>query len=151
MFTNNLISFRQCVDVSNSEIVRCNRCKSYMNPYNRFVDCGRRFQCSLCAHVTEVPQGYFGHLDHTGQRLDKYQRPELSRGSYEFRATEEYCRNGVLNNRRPHIIIACELTETSKPIMKILSENLADIIRNFPRDPLNQLSSPPMFGFVTYN
>jgi len=90
-------------------------------------------------------------MDHTGQRLDKYQRPELFLGSYEFRATEEYCRNGVMNNRRPHIIFACELTETSKPILKILSENMADIIRNFPRDSLNSLSSPPMFGFVTYN
>ena len=56
----------QYVPVTNSEIVRCNRCKSYMNPYNRFVDCGRRFQCSLCKHVTEVPAGYFANLDHTG-------------------------------------------------------------------------------------
>ena len=37
-----------------------------MNPYNRFVDCGRRFQCSLCKHVTEVPNSYFANLDHTG-------------------------------------------------------------------------------------
>ena len=28
-----------------------------------------------------------------GQRLDKFQRPELFLGSYEFRASEEYCRN----------------------------------------------------------
>lgn len=139
------------VPVTNSEIVRCNRCKSYMNPYNRFVDCGRRFQCSLCKHVTEVPAGYFANLDHTGQRLDKYQRPELFLGSYEFRATEEYCRNNVMNNRRPHIIFACELTETSKPILNYLSTNLVDIIRNFPKDPLNPNSYPPMVGFVTYN
>lgn len=61
-----LFIFFQYVPVTNSEIVRCNRCKSYMNPYNRFVDCGRRFQCSLCKHVTEVPAGYFANLDHTG-------------------------------------------------------------------------------------
>lgn len=79
-----------------SEIVRCNRCKAYMNPYNRFIDGGRRFQCSLCHHVTEVPPTYFSNLDHTGQRLDKLQRPELYLGSYEFLATEEYCRNRML-------------------------------------------------------
>ncbi|KAH9526477.1 Protein transport protein Sec24C [Dermatophagoides farinae] len=139
------------VPISPSEIVRCNRCKAYMNPYNRFIDGGRRFQCSLCHHVTEVPQTYFANLDHTGQRLDRQQRPELCLGSYEFLATEEYCHNGVQNNRRPHLIFACELTETSKPILNILAANLVNIIKNFPRDSGNPESLPPMFGFLTYN
>ncbi|OTF83890.1 transport Sec24C-like protein, partial [Euroglyphus maynei] len=139
------------VPISPSEIVRCNRCKAYMNPYNRFIDGGRRFQCSLCHHVTEVPQTYFANLDHTGLRLDRQQRPELCLGSYEFLATEEYCHNGVLNNRRPHLIFACELTETSKPILNLLAENLVDIIKNFPRDLGHPESLPPMFGFITYN
>lgn len=39
-----------------------------------------------------VPQEYFQHLDHAGQRVDKYERPELVLGSYEFIATKEYCR-----------------------------------------------------------
>lgn len=38
-----------------------------------------------------------------------------------------------MNNRRPHIIFACELTETSKPILNYLSTNLVEIIRNFPK------------------
>lgn len=104
-----------------------------MNPYNRFIDGGRRFQCSMCHHVSEVPQTYMNGLDHTGQRLDKYQKPELYLGSYEFRATEEYCRNNVMNNRRPHIIFAMELTETSKPILNHLAGSLAEIIRNLPK------------------
>lgn len=37
-----------------------------MNPYMRFIDGGRRFQCSLCHHISEVPTTYFAHLDHTG-------------------------------------------------------------------------------------
>lgn len=39
-----------------------------------------------------VPQEYFQHLDHAGQRVDKYERPELVLGTYEFVATKEYCR-----------------------------------------------------------
>ena len=39
-----------------------------------------------------VPQEYFQHLDHTGQRLDKYERPELCMGAYEYVCTKEYCR-----------------------------------------------------------
>ncbi|KAF7491575.1 Protein transport protein Sec24D [Sarcoptes scabiei] len=139
------------VPISPSEIIRCNRCKAYMNPYNRFIDGGRRFQCSLCHHLTEVSPSYFSDLDHIGQRLDKHQRPELCLGSYEFIATEEYCRNSVSNNRRPHLIFACELTETSKPILNILTKNLIEIIKNFPRDPSNPEAPPPMFGFLTYN
>lgn len=37
-----------------------------MNPYMRFIDAGRRFQCSLCHHLSEVTPSYFANLDHTG-------------------------------------------------------------------------------------
>ena len=39
-----------------------------------------------------VPQEYFCHLDHQGKRVDMYERPELSFGSYEFVATADYCK-----------------------------------------------------------
>lgn len=39
-----------------------------------------------------VPPHYFQHLDHTGKRVDCYDRPELSMGSYEFLATVDYCK-----------------------------------------------------------
>jgi hypothetical protein len=39
-----------------------------------------------------VPQEYFQHLDHTGQRADRFMRPELMLGTYEFVATQDYCR-----------------------------------------------------------
>jgi protein transport protein SEC24 len=35
-------------------------------------------------------------LDHTGQRADKYERPELVLGTYEFVATKDYCRVRML-------------------------------------------------------
>lgn len=43
-----------------------------------------------------MPAFYFQHLDHMGRRVDLYERPELSLGSYEFAATLEYCK--VQNN-----------------------------------------------------
>lgn len=39
-----------------------------------------------------VPNEYFQHLDHTGQRLDRYERPELMLGTFEYIATKDYCR-----------------------------------------------------------
>lgn len=44
-----------------------------------------------------VPTEYFQHLDHAGQRVDKYERPELVLGTYEFVATKEYCRVSMNN------------------------------------------------------
>ncbi|XP_067629069.1 protein transport protein Sec24C-like isoform X2 [Eurosta solidaginis] len=51
--------------------IRCNRCKAHM----QLVDAGRRFQCLM------LPTAYFQHLGHTGQRVDKYERPELVLGT----------------------------------------------------------------------
>jgi len=39
-----------------------------------------------------VPPEYFNHLDHTGRRVDCYDRPELAVGAYEFVATADYCK-----------------------------------------------------------
>lgn len=39
-----------------------------------------------------VPPEYFNHLDHTGRRVDCYDRPELCLGTYEFVATSDYCK-----------------------------------------------------------
>lgn len=39
-----------------------------------------------------VPPFYFQHLDHIGRRIDHYERPELSLGSYEYVATLDYCK-----------------------------------------------------------
>ncbi|XP_067634469.1 uncharacterized protein [Eurosta solidaginis] len=63
---------------------RCNRSKPYMSPNMQFVDAGCRFQYLMCKVTTKVPTEYFQHLDHTGQRVDKYERPELVLGTYEF-------------------------------------------------------------------
>ncbi len=53
--------------------------------YNR-----RRFQCNLCGMVCECPPEYFCGTDGQGKRLDYHQRPELSQGSVEFIAPQEY-------------------------------------------------------------
>lgn len=52
----------------------------------------------LSLFVNAVPTEYFQHLDHAGQRVDKYERPELVLGTYEFVATKEYCRVSIKNN-----------------------------------------------------
>ena len=60
--------------------MRCPRCKAYVNPYFRWQDGGRKMQCNFCNATSETPPDYFCHLGPDGQRRDKLERPELSKG-----------------------------------------------------------------------
>eukprot|EP00897_Mesotaenium_endlicherianum_P001573 jgi/Mesen1/1443/ME000132S00386 len=106
------------VNFGTSGIVRCRRCRTYVNPYVVFTDGGRRWRCNVCGLLNEgrpasamclpgiaregdahagstngrvaVPGDYFCPLDHDGRRRDLEERPELSQGSVEFVAPAEY-------------------------------------------------------------
>lgn len=71
-------------------IVRCRRCRTYINPFVQFIDGGRRFRCNVCQLPNEVPVDYFCTLDANGQRRDVHERPELRHGTVEFLASQEY-------------------------------------------------------------
>ncbi|KAL1517226.1 hypothetical protein ABEB36_001019 [Hypothenemus hampei] len=131
--------------------VRCNRCKAYMCPYMQFIDSGRRFQCLFCKATTDVPQEYFQHLDHTGQRMDKYERPELVLGTYEFVATADYCRNNTLP-KPPAIVFVIDVSYNNikSGLVSLLCSRMKEIIRNLPVDQ-GQEKSNMKVGFITYN
>lgn len=78
------------VNNSSVGVIRCRRCRAYINPFAQFVDGGRRWRCNFCAFVNDVPQEYFSPTDSAGNREDVLARPELSRGSVEFVAPVEY-------------------------------------------------------------
>ncbi|KAM7351700.1 COPII coat complex component secretory 24CD isoform 2-T2 [Cochliomyia hominivorax] len=131
--------------------IRCNRCKAYMSPNMQFIDAGRRFQCLMCKVSTEVPTEYFQHLDHTGQRVDKYERPELVLGTYEFLATKDYCRN----NTPPEIpafifVIDVSYNTIKSGLVHLLCSQVKEILKNLPVDQ-GQDKSKMRVGFITYN
>jgi len=133
--------------------VRCIRCKAYMSPFMVFTDGGKRFACAYCKATTEVPQEYFQHLDHTGQRIDKNERPELCLGTYEFLATKDYCRDSK-PPKPPGILFAIDV---SYPMMKegivqLISQNIKDVLRGLPVDTAGgQTKSNMKVGFITYD
>lgn len=121
------------VPLSPSEIVRCNRCKAYANPFSR------NGQCCICNFTAQGMQ-------------EPDQRPELNLGSYEFRVTPEYYRGQIPETRRPHIIFAIEMTANSRHLVHYISKHLANVIKShFPTDFLYSASLSPLVGFVTYN
>ncbi|KAM6959869.1 protein transport protein Sec24D [Tautogolabrus adspersus] len=131
--------------------IRCNRCKAYMCPYMQFIDGGRRYQCGFCSCVNEVPVSYFQHLDHMGRRVDFYERPELSLGSYEFAATLEYCKNNKPSNPPAYIfMIDVSYNNIKSGLVKLICEELKTLLENLPREEGVE-SSAIKVGFVTYN
>ena len=71
-------------------IIRCKRCRTYINAFVTWLENGRRWRCNICAQLNETPTPYFCHLDESGQRRDRYDRPELSQACIEYIAPSEY-------------------------------------------------------------
>ncbi|XP_039928004.1 protein transport protein Sec24C isoform X7 [Hirundo rustica] len=139
------------VDHGESGPVRCNRCKAYMCPFMQFIEGGRRFQCCFCSCVTEVPPHYFQHLDHTGKRVDYYDRPELSLGSYEFLATVDYCKNNKFPSPPAFIfMIDVSYNAVKSGLVRLICEELKSLLDYLPREG-NMEESAIRVGFVTYN
>lgn len=139
------------VDLGELGPVRCKRCKVYMSPHMQFIDGGRRFQCVFCNAATDVPPEYFAHLDHTGRRVDCYDRPELCLGSYEFVATKDYCKNGKSPNT-PAFIFCIDVSYNSVRsglVQLICSRLKQDILVNLPKEAGAE-ESEIRVGFLTY-
>ena len=71
-------------------IVRCKRCRTYINAFVTWSEHGRRWRCNICAQINDCPSAYFCHLDELGLRRDRFERPELSHSVVEFVAPAEY-------------------------------------------------------------
>ncbi|KAG8040338.1 hypothetical protein G9C98_000909 [Cotesia typhae] len=139
------------IDMGEIGPIRCTRCKAYMSPFMQFIDAGRRFQCSFCKAITDVPQEYFQHLDHTGQRMDRFERPELMLGTYEFLATKEYCRNTTFPTPPAMIfVIDVSYNNIKSGMVHLLCSSMKEIISHLPRDSFEQKTRMRV-GFITYS
>ncbi|KOC60808.1 Protein transport protein Sec24C [Habropoda laboriosa] len=139
------------VDMGEIGPVRCIRCKAYMSPFMQFIDAGRRFQCMFCKATTEVPAEYFQHLDHTGQRMDRFERPELMLGTYEYIATKDYCRNNTFP-KPPAIVFVIDVSYNTvkSGLVNLLCMQMKSILRHLPVDA-NERKTNMKVGFITYN
>ncbi|NXD84198.1 SC24D protein, partial [Halcyon senegalensis] len=131
--------------------IRCNRCKAYMCPFMQFIEGGRRYQCGFCNCINDVPPFFFQHLDHIGRRVDHYERPELSLGSYEYVATLDYCRNNKPPKPPAYIfMIDVSYRNINSGLVKLICDELKTLLDKLPREE-QQESSAIRVGFVTYN
>ncbi|KAJ3358497.1 COPII subunit, partial [Kappamyces sp. JEL0680] len=71
------------------QIVRCRRCRTYINPWVQFIEQGTRWKCNVCLLSNDVPS-FFDWDPDNRSRVDRLQRPELTHGVVEFVAPQEY-------------------------------------------------------------
>lgn len=69
-------------------VVRCRRCRSYMNPFVTFTDQGRRWRCNFCRLANDIPMQFDQTL--AGVPANRYDRNEVKYGVMEYLAPKEY-------------------------------------------------------------
>ena len=132
------------VDFGQTGIVRCKRCRTYINPYVSWVENGRRWRCNLCGMLNDVPTSYFSHLDQSGQRRDKDQRPELSQAAVEFIAPEDY----MVRPPQPPVyffVIDVSSTAGSSGMLQSCVKAIRNSLSSLPG------SSRTLFGLITFD
>lgn len=125
-------------------IVRCKRCRTYMNPHVIWMDGGRRYSCNVCSLVNEVPVEYFCALDAAGRRLDHAQRPELSGGSVEYVAPAEYM---VRAPMPPTYVFVIDVSTAAAAcgMLTTVCETIAACLDRLPGDDRTQVA------FITFD
>lgn len=83
--------------------------------------------------------------------MDKYERPELVLGTYEFVATADYCRNNVLP-KPPAIIFVIDVSYNNikSGLVNLVCSQMKEILKNLPIDQGHEKSNMKV-GFITYN
>ncbi|XP_002533043.2 protein transport protein Sec24-like At3g07100 [Ricinus communis] len=125
-------------------IIRCRRCRTYVNPYVTFTDAGRKWRCNICALLNDVPGEYFAHLDATGRRVDLDQRPELTKGSVEFVAPTEY----MVRPPMPPLyffLIDVSISAVRSGMIEVVAQTIKSCLDDLPGFPRTQI------GFITYD
>ncbi|XP_078432207.1 sec23/Sec24 protein transport family protein [Wolffia australiana] len=132
------------VNFGSAGVIRCRRCRTYINPYATFADSGRKWRCNLCSLLNDVPPEYFCTLDVNGRRCDLDQRPELTKGSVEIVAPTEY----MVRPPMPPIyffLIDVSATAAHSGMLEIVANTIKSCLDEMPGSPRTQI------GFITFD
>ncbi|KAI1332294.1 beta-sandwich domain of Sec23/24 [Xylariaceae sp. FL0255] len=137
---------------------RCHRCRAYINPFMMFRSGGSKFVCNLCTYPNDTPAEYFCAITPQGVRVDRDQRPELTRGTVEFTVPKEYW------TKEPtglHWLFVIDVTQEAfnKGFLEAFCEGILsslyapdgaqDVDNN--GEPRRSLPAGAKVGFVTYD
>ncbi|KAI3838054.1 hypothetical protein MKW98_009005 [Papaver atlanticum] len=125
-------------------IVRCRKCRTYVNPYVLFSEGGRNWRCNICNLLNEVPGEYYAPLDANGKRVDAEDRAELSKGTVDFIAPTEY----IVRPPMPptyFFLIDVSISAVKSGMIGIVAETIKSCLDELPGFPRTQI------GFITFD
>ncbi|GJS91478.1 transport protein Sec24-like protein [Tanacetum coccineum] len=132
------------VNFATTGIVRCRRCRTYVNPYVTFTDGGRKWKCNICALLNDVQGDYYAQLDATGKRVDLDQRPELTKGCVEFVAPAEY----MVRPPMPPLyffLIDVSIYSVKSGMLEVIAQTIKSCLDKLPGSTRTQI------GFITFD
>ncbi|KAL5060865.1 hypothetical protein RYX36_032469 [Vicia faba] len=127
-----------------ASVVRCRRCRTYVNPYVTFTEAGRKYRCNVCTLLNDVPSEYYAQLDATGKRVDLNQRPELTQGTVEFVAPAEY----MVRPPMPPVyffLIDVSISAVRSGMIEVAAQTIKSCLDELPGFPRTQI------GFATFD
>ncbi|GFP81973.1 protein transport protein sec24-like at3g07100 [Phtheirospermum japonicum] len=132
------------VNFSTTGIIRCKRCRTYVNPFVSFTDNGRKWRCNMCSLLNDVPGDYFAPVDASGRRVDLDQRPELLKGNVEFIAPAEY----MVRPPMPPLyffLIDVSVSAVKSGMLEVMAQTVKSCLDTLPGSTRTQI------GFITYD
>ncbi|KAI9221027.1 protein transport protein SEC24 [Blastocladiella britannica] len=128
--------------INTNTIVRCRRCRTYINPYVQFLDRGQRWKCNMCYYPNDVPEAF--DFDVTSQSyIDRWQRPELNHAVVEFIAPSEY----MLRPPQPAVylfVIDVSYVAVQSGMVHMAAQIIKDALEALPNS-----DNRAMVGFLT--
>ena len=70
--------------------MRCKDCRAYVNPFVRFIENGTKWICNFCGDLNITENYYYSPVNKMGVREDIEDRMELTKGTVDFLASNEY-------------------------------------------------------------
>ncbi|KAF9432608.1 COPII subunit [Entomortierella beljakovae] len=116
--------------VSDSIIARCRRCRTYINPFVKFIEGGVRWKCNMCFTLNEVPSS-FDYDPLTQKPVNRWERKELNHAVVEYIAPTEYM------VRPPQPLVYMFVIDVSYPAVQcgMVATAAATILESLDRIP----------------
>ncbi|CAK70402.1 unnamed protein product (macronuclear) [Paramecium tetraurelia] len=116
-------------------IIRCASCRAYLNPFMNFIDDFDYLRCNLCNLITQI--GF-----NTITKENSNQRIELTLGSYDIKAGQEYQARPPM---APAYFFMIDVSTKSEALLGIIGQVMNELMIS------EQFNERTLFGFLTFD
>lgn len=123
-----------------STIVRCRRCRTYINPFVQFTDTAH-WRCNICFLVNDLPANFL----YNPQTQQKVFRPEISHGIVEYIAPADY----MVRPPQPPVfvfVVDVSVNAVNSGMLETFAKVLANSLDSIPNADLRA-----RIAFITFD